>query len=461
MRSKNTGELTMSHLYLLGVATLTLTSASFAGSDTNADLQARLEAAEARISELSAATNANWLNDARADEIRSLVHDVLADADTRASLQGSGSTASYNNGFTIGSADGNWSLKINGLLQTRWYSNTVSVDSGATPDVDNDGFETSRALLNFSGTIAGDYSYNIRWNLDDTELTPAVGTRGADAIDWAYGSWDVSEGWSLSAGQMKMHTSREWIINAEDQMAVDRSITAMATAFTSTGVALNYTQDDFRLNGAYMNGLIDSANGAGTVLVPAGGYPANDNSHSWSLRGELLLEGNWGQFDQFTSVEGNTAGTLVGIAYWDTGIGDNPVTPTTLAADGGQSGWVVDGQMQFDGSNLYFAYQKVSTDLVASDPNSILVAYGLYLDSNWEAYARYQNIDPDVAGTNDAEVYTVGINYYLAGNNAKWSLDYSWADEQVAANAQLGWQGTVGAPPRDEDMLRMQLQFAF
>ena len=46
--------MTMSHLCLLGVATLTLTSASFAGSDTNADLQARLEAAEARISELSA-----------------------------------------------------------------------------------------------------------------------------------------------------------------------------------------------------------------------------------------------------------------------------------------------------------------------------------------------------------------------------------------------------------------------
>ena len=168
MRSKNTGELTMSHLYLLGVATLTLTSASFAGSDTNADLQARLEAAEARISELSAATNANWLNDARADEIRSLVHDVLADADTRASLQGSGATAGYNDGFTIGSADGNWSMKINGLLQTRWYSDTVSVDTGAVPDVDNDGFETSRALLNFSGTIAGDYSYNVRWNLDDS-----------------------------------------------------------------------------------------------------------------------------------------------------------------------------------------------------------------------------------------------------------------------------------------------------
>ena len=36
----------MSHLCLLGVATLTLTSAGFAGSDTNADLQARIDAAK-------------------------------------------------------------------------------------------------------------------------------------------------------------------------------------------------------------------------------------------------------------------------------------------------------------------------------------------------------------------------------------------------------------------------------
>ena len=453
MRSKNTGELTMSHLYLLGVATLTLTSASFAGSDTNADLQARLEAAEARISELSAATNANWLNDARADEIRSLVHDVLADADTRASLQGSGSTASYNNGFTIGSADGNWSLKINGLLQTRWYSDTVSTDAGGVPNADTSGFETSRALLNFSGTIAGDYSYNIRWNLDDTELTPAVGTRGADAIDWAYGSWDISDGWTLSAGQMKMQTTREWIINAEDQMAIDRSSNSQVTAFTSTGVSLDYTQDDYRINASYMNGLLDSPNGAGTAVVAGGNYGANDNSHSWSARGELLLEGNWGQFDQFTSVEGNTAGTLVGLAYWDTGSGDLPLVPN------GQSGWIVDGQMQFDGSNLYAAYSTTSTDGVPADPNSLTVAYGIYLDSNWEAYARYQSIDPDVAGQIDSEIYTVGINYYLAGNNAKWSLDYSWADEGVNANAQLGWQGATAL--QDEDMLRMQLQFAF
>ena len=166
----------MSHLCLLSVATLTLTSAGFAGSDTNADLQARLEAAEARISELSAAANTNWLNDARADEIRGLIHDVLADADTRASLQGSGATADYYNGFTIGSADGNWSLTMNGLLQTSW-SNVDVDNAGVVADTDGWGFNDPNSWMNFSGTIAGDFSYDVRYNWDTNSTEWANGDR--------------------------------------------------------------------------------------------------------------------------------------------------------------------------------------------------------------------------------------------------------------------------------------------
>jgi len=164
------GELTMSHLYLLGVASLTLTSAGFAGSDMNADLQTRLEAAEARIAELSADQNQNWLNDERANAVRSLVQDVLADADTRASLQGAGGNAGWDNGFTIASGDGNWSLKINGGVWTSWTSvdderdgddDSSGVIAGDTDDDGTDtdgGFDNPDPWMHLSGTIAGDYS---------------------------------------------------------------------------------------------------------------------------------------------------------------------------------------------------------------------------------------------------------------------------------------------------------------
>ena len=113
---------------------------------------------------------------------------------------------------------------------------------------------------------------------------------------------------------MKLHTTREWIINAEDQMAIDRSIQPVqqyTAIYRSTGVALDYAQDDYRdyTQDTTMVFWIQL-----TVLLQTQlallTYTTNDNSHSWNVRGEILLEGNWGQFDQFTSVEGNTAGTL-------------------------------------------------------------------------------------------------------------------------------------------------------
>ncbi|MEE2913001.1 MAG: hypothetical protein VX436_04270, partial [Planctomycetota bacterium] len=196
----------MSHLCLLGVATLTLTSAGFAGSDTNADLQARLTAAEARISELSATANNNWLNDARADEIRGLVNDVLADANNRASLQGGG--AGYNGGFTVGSADGNWSMNINGLYQTNWSS--VEDDQTPGSETDDWSFGSASSWLNFSGTIAGDYGYDVRHSLDG----------GGD--EWHNASWDMGNGWNMTMGTFRRNDSRESMIGDGNQMALDR-----------------------------------------------------------------------------------------------------------------------------------------------------------------------------------------------------------------------------------------------
>ena len=109
--------------FLAGAAATTLTGAALAGTSADVsyeNLQQRLDAAEAKITELSASQNADWMTEQRAEQVRGLVQDVLADADTRASLQGSGMTAGYDGGFVINSNDGNWSLKINGLLQNRW-----------------------------------------------------------------------------------------------------------------------------------------------------------------------------------------------------------------------------------------------------------------------------------------------------------------------------------------------------
>ncbi|MBX3356528.1 MAG: hypothetical protein KF724_12600 [Phycisphaeraceae bacterium] len=112
---------------LLAGSTLGLTAAAFASSvEASNDTLSQLAELRREVAELKAAQGQQWLTEERAKEIRSIVQDVLADADTRASLQSSGATAGYDNGFFIASPDGNFKLVVNGELQVRWAMSRLS-----------------------------------------------------------------------------------------------------------------------------------------------------------------------------------------------------------------------------------------------------------------------------------------------------------------------------------------------
>ena len=391
----------MSHLYLLGVASLTLTSAGFAGSDMNADLQNRLEAAEARIAELSADQNQNWLNDERADAVRGLVQDVLADADTRASLQGASGSAGYDDGFTIASADGNFALKINGGIWTNWNSNDNEVTG-----VDTDGgFAAPVTWLHFSGTIAGDWSYDWRYEDDN----------GADG-EWQNVTWNLSDGWDLTMGSFNLHQDRGTQISEVNQMLIGHD----GGSTVANGLSLAYTGDDMRFWADWTN----SSNGVGS---------ANDGDYNMNLRGEYMAEGNWGQFDQFTSAEGGAAGTLIGFGY-------NTVSNSGNVTDGDAT-WQIDVQMQFGGYAIYIGYEDFSADDGVGDNDSTMLMGSYYLNSGWEAYVAYNDVSDD-----DGASWAVGVNNYWAGQNAKWTTQYT-VDETNDAG--------------DDTTISTQLQFYF
>jgi hypothetical protein len=94
-----------------------------AGVANAQDYQAEIAQLRAELAEMKAQNGDKWLTEERAAEIKGLVKDVLADAETRTSLQATGATSGYDNGFFIGSADGNFKLKINALAQMRWTYN--------------------------------------------------------------------------------------------------------------------------------------------------------------------------------------------------------------------------------------------------------------------------------------------------------------------------------------------------
>ena len=98
------------------------TVAGLAGPQSVEALMARVDVLRAKVATLRAAwpTEEDWLTEQRADEIRNLVHDVLADADTRTSMLRSGLTAGRDRSFFLASADNSFRLEIAGQVQVRF-----------------------------------------------------------------------------------------------------------------------------------------------------------------------------------------------------------------------------------------------------------------------------------------------------------------------------------------------------
>ena len=90
-----------------------------------AELEKRNDTLQGRVRELEAADGELWLTEQRAGEIRGIVQDVLADADSRASLQDSGITAGWNDGFFLQSPDGRFRLNVGGMLQVRYQYSKI------------------------------------------------------------------------------------------------------------------------------------------------------------------------------------------------------------------------------------------------------------------------------------------------------------------------------------------------
>jgi len=458
--------------FLAGATATTIAGAAFGGTSANVsyeDLQQRLDAAEAKIAELSTSQNADWLTEQRADDIRGLVQDVLADADTRASLQGSGMQAGYNNGFVISSNDGQWMLRINGLLQNRFVvSHTRDAQNplagGAGPgEKTHDGFETTRAVLNFSGTVAKDYHFNVRLNYSPYS---AGNTPSPDQLEWAYASMDLSDEMNLQIGKQKYDVMREYMVNAEFQQVIERSLYTYywGTSSITNGIKLNYANDMFRANVMYGNGgTAQNWNAAGSN----GAY--SQNAADWAVSGRFAWKpsGTWEQFDEMTSPQGTEAGILIGMG-WAVMDGNDKLTGND---DG--TNWMLswDASMDFGGWNVFGSItlgddkQNAFGQAVSGNQWGWMVQGGYYLTEDIELYGRYEWLDPRISGVShdDIEIMTFGANWYLAGQNAKLSIDWGYNfDKTVTAGVGGGgYTNWLNSAQRNEWVLRTQMQLYF
>jgi phosphate-selective porin OprO/OprP len=491
-----------------------LAGSAFAASvEANDDAMVQIAELKKELAELKVQNGDKWLTEQRESEIRGIVQDVLADADTRSSLQAAQATAGWNKGFFLASPDGNFKLNVGGQLQTRWAYNWLStrdMNNSSTNGVNTFntagvskaayGFEVRRAKLEFSGHVVDpswQYAVTLAYQqfFGQNNSAPAANGlaggggvsqgdnfAGGIGLENAYIKKDLGNGFSVQVGQFKSPFLREWLVSSKYQLAVERSLveTLFSTGWTQ-GLQLNWNNDNLRAMVSYNDGANNANLGSASGTNVSGGGVTNNGVGftQWAFTGrvEFMAFGNWAQFDDLTSMRGEGSGLLVGGGInWQRG-GEQEANvvggPGSGNADGEFFSWTVDATWDLGGANLYGAWvMNTSYSLPASqgDINSygIVLQGGYFITDAIELFARWEwycisnkntneaGNDINAAGTfgpNAAAVNnigTVGANWYLSGKNVKWTTDFGVSWNPVTFQNGLFGQNIAGADYRTE-----------
>jgi len=474
----------------------------------NEDLERRNRDLAGEITVMKADRGEEWLTEERATQIRKIVEDVLADADTRDSLRQDGMTAGWNDGFFMASPDGRFKLEVGGLIQTRYvwsHIRTGQTDpTVADRRADRYQFDMPNTQFWFRGHVFGpavQYMVKARFT-DDTAIL--VGDQGPSRLGSASGTLQLmdawvrfvlDDNWSLRAGQYRSPYSREFLIPEQSQMAVDRSIVDyhMGLGYTQ-GIELQLITDDIRWQLSFDDGGTDNL--SGPALATVGSDPLNS---TWSIQQSLIslttrLEwkpfGAWQDFGSFTSPMGQAQGWLVGTAFHFQQT-RTPLINYPVANEGiPYSEWyaaTVDTQYNFGGASLYGAFyynyvdaQSAFNRTAFAAPSPIDIGYvntwglvlqgGLYITPKVELFGRYelsnwratdQSLLP-VTFQSPAmlSVVTLGVNWYLDGQDVKFTLDAGYSLNSIDPQTTDLPAGYRASSP-DEFVVRTRLQLMF
>lgn len=490
-------------------------------------LERKNQALETQVTELKAIEGEKWLSQERADQIRGIVADVLADSEQRASLRQDAMTAGWNDGFFLASPDGRFKLSVGGLIQPRFMwshvrDNQLQSDGYVTPyeipDLIQDryGFDSNYNELVFKGHIFSPaVEYMVRTNValgNTLTLGNATDNQGSNTQGPTTGqmylmdAWariHFSDNWSLRFGQYRSPYAREQLITEANQMAVNRStIVRNYGLWYTQGIEFQYQGDDFRWNLSVDDG--GSSYIAGTSFLLVGGNPMDapwytqQVSYSLTTRLEWKPYGSWQDFTSMTSAPGEQQGMLLGFAYHTQATRPNQQvgTSTTGLPENYWDAWTLDMQWNFGGASLFasgfwnyinsqsgFAYTfNGTTNINTLNGPGYVNAYGVvvqpsvYFLPKWEWYTRweYGYIDfndssgissitgslSQVAQQVPFNIVTTGVNWYIDGQDLKWTWDIGFGISDVGyswQNLPAGWRISA----TDQFVMRTQLQLAF
>jgi hypothetical protein len=465
-----------------------------------------------------------WLTEQRAEQVRGIVRDVLADSSERASFRTDGAIAGFDRNFFISSADGNFRLNFEGQIQARFsYSNVPTSSLSDTPMrppapaivpssddqlINEYGWEIRRMQLNFFGNVIDPsvtYRVQLQYQRDYAVGGPPL--RFADV--YAQKAW--GGGWYTRVGQWKNFFNYEEITSSRTQQFAERTLVNeyFNTKFVQ-GLLFGWESRKVRVYASYNDG---GANRDVGILQ------ANGNLTEWAFTGraEWAIAGEWGQFRDMQGWRGTPFAVMVGAAVnWQRAGGNPPfdrqtpgngtIRPAVTCADSATGvvtttravademtllTWTTDVNVRADGWSAWAAflgnwvYQggAVAQQQGVEGALSLgaVVQGGCFLTDSLEIIARYEGLwvtsEFNEGGAYQASAFnaqtlnilTVGSNWYFDKNRLKVTLDAGYAFNPLLFSNGLFGEGTSGANWRPsqtgqgsgEFVLRAQLQLLF
>jgi hypothetical protein len=343
-----------------------------------------------------------------------------------------------------------------------------------TTDQWRGGFENTRTRLTFRGhlfdrsftyLVRGAFSRGGGGTINDFDEPNGGQFQLLDA--WM--RWEPVEQWAIRAGQFKLPFSREELVSSAYQLAIDRSLVSDSLSIgRSQGIELAYEGDFLAWTLAFSDGGTDNLLGLGSLV---GTSPSNtpfnqtDTEYAFTSRLEWKLAGDWQDFKQMTSPPGTPFGTMLGVAgHYQKGESGE------VASEANWLALTADASINFSGATLFAtgSYSYVDTATFGNwNIYGFVVQGGFYIAPKWEIFARYEfgriDSNDDLVNEPNLHVVTTGVNWYIDGQDLKWSFDFGIGIDDVSQfwAANIAGYRPDGTDTRSQLVFRTQFQLLF
>lgn len=428
------------------LSAVAVVTAGFLSSGARADDSARIAALEAKIAQLEA-------NQSKADIAiaqSAAIDRSIADAETKGRfMMADGFTSGWDKGFVLGSADGTYTFKPFVEFQFRNITNYTDESSDGDDNFEN-GFEIRRLKFGVRGNLFNeDFTYLFRIQTDRStgDLSP----------DYAYAQYKFADDWAFRFGQFKLNWTHEETTADTKQLAAERSLLNQLAGGTQTayvqGVSLLYGSNDNPLRGELQ--FTDGDSSSNTNFTDQFDGPGEYQNFGLAARVEYKFSGDWDAYGDFTARK-TEADLLVvgGGADWAQG-GDGDVFRFT-----GDIQWENTAGLGAYGAVIYTDVEGDSGDVELDQSIGGLAQVGYLLPNakDWEVFGRYDVLvlDEDVGDEDTFHEFTVGVNKYYYGHNAKLTLDAGYYPNGTFESA--GGLGLNSGATEDQIVVRAQFQ---